>query len=122
MNKSSKNLVGQRIAGIVTHLLEGRDRRFIVQFSSDAWQIGERQTDKYIQKAKEQIAQSSKRSLEYDFAKAVRRYESLYSTCIDKKDYRTAMSINKELTILQGLHKNQVEHSGEVKFICSVPD
>ncbi len=52
----------------------------------------------------------------------MRRYEDLYRLSIEKKDYRTALSVNKELTTLQGLYKQEIQHSGEIKFICSIPN
>src|SRR5690606_41904746 len=103
-------------------LINGISREDIVLHCSVEWNIGERQADKYIARAKVLVEQSVKRKVEYDYAKAVRRYEDLYKLSIEKKDYKTALSVNKELTVLQGLHKMQIEHSGNVEFICNIPD
>ena len=122
MPKSSQYEVIQRVKLIGEMLIEGNSRDYIVQYSSANWQLGERQTDKYLSRARETIGQSVKREISYDYAKAVRRYEQLYKLSMDKGDYRTALTVNKELTTLQGVLKSQMEHSGEIKFICSVPD
>lgn len=122
MKKSDRNTVEQRVKDIATMLINGSSRESIVLHCSEKWNIGERQADKYIARAKVLVEKSVKRKLEYDYARAVRRYEDLYRLSIEKKDYRTALSVNKELTNLQGLFKQEIEHSGEIKFICSIPD
>jgi len=120
--KADRTIVEQRVNELVKLLLKGSDREEILLFCSDNWKIGERQSDKYILRAKNKIEQSVKRSIDYDYAKAVRRYEDLYKMSLNKGDYRTALAVNKELTTLQGLFRLQIETSGEINFICSVPD
>lgn len=122
MPKADKSTVEQRIREVSVMLINGDCREFIVLYCSENWNIGERQADKYISRAKTLVEKSVKRKLEFDYAKAVRRYDNLYKLSLEKKDYKTALSVNKELTSLQGLLKQQVEHAGEVQFICSVPD
>jgi len=122
MLKSDKNTIERRIKSISSMLINGNNREFIVLYCSENWNIGERQADKYISKARTLIEQSVKKQVAYDYAKAVRRYEELYRLSIEKKDYKTALSVNKELTTLQGLFKIEVEHSGNIEFICNIPD
>ena len=122
MLKSDKNTIERRIKSISSMLITGNNREFIVLYCSENWNIGERQADKYISKARTLIEQSVKKQVAYDYAKAVRRYEELYRLSIEKKDYKTALSVNKELTTLQGLFKIEVEHSGNIEFICNIPD
>ena len=122
MPKSDKNTIERRIKSISSMLINGNNREFIVLYCSENWNIGERQADKYISKARTLIEQSVKKQVPYDYAKAVRRYEELYRLSIEKKDYKTALSVNKELTTLQGLFKIEVEHSGNIEFICNIPD
>ena len=122
MPKSDKNTIERRIKSISSMLINGNNREFIVLYCSENWNIGERQADKYISKARTLIEQSVKKQVAYDYAKAVRRYEELYRLSIEKKDYKTALSVNKELSTLQGLFKIEVEHSGNIEFICNIPD
>lgn len=122
MPKADKSTVEKRIREVSVMLINGSSREVIVLHCSKYWSIGERQADKYIVRAKTLVEKSVSRKLEYDYAKAIRRYEDLYRLSIEKKDYKTALSVNKEITALQGLLKQQVEHAGEVQFICSVPD
>lgn len=120
--KSDKSTVLKRIDHISSMLINGHSRDNIVRYCSEKWRIKERQSDKYIAKARALITESIKREVNYDYSKAIRRYEELYKLTIQNKDYRTALSINKEITNLQGLLKTQVEHSGSVQFISNIPD
>ena len=122
MNKSSKHIVNQRIKEVVSMLILGYNRDLILQNTSNLWKVSDRQIDTYISKARTLIEQSVKKQVAYDYAKAVRRYEELYRLSIEKKDYKTALSVNKELTTLHGLFKIEVEHSGNIEFICNIPD
>lgn len=122
MPKSSKHIVGARVKEVAKLLIAGSSREDIVHYSSVSWNIGERQAEKYLQKARALIAQSVKKEINFDYAKAIMRYEELYKLSFERKDYKTAMSIIKEITALQGLNKLQMEHTGEVNFICSIPD
>lgn len=122
MSKSSIITVNERVMKVADMLIEGKSRISIIHYGSDAWNVGERQIEKYLAKARELIKGEIVKNLEFDYAKAIRRYEDLYQKAIDEKDYRLALSINKELTVLQGLHKMQIEHSGNVEFICNIPD
>ena len=122
MDKSSKHTVNQRINEVVNMLIEGKNRNKIILYGSDNWDIGERQIDKYIAKARDLIQLDIKKNIEYDYAKAIRRYEELYNKAIESVDYRLALSINKEISTIQGLFKIQIEHSGDIQFISNIPD
>lgn len=122
MDKSSKHTVNQRINEVVNMLIEGKNRNKIILYGSDNWDIGERQIDKYIAKARDLIQLDIKKNIEYDYAKAIRRYEELYNKAIENVDYRLALSINKEISSIQGLLKIQIEHSGDIQFISNIPD
>ncbi|NML70606.1 hypothetical protein HHL23_12430 [Chryseobacterium sp. RP-3-3] len=103
-------------------LIKAKSRNEIIHYSSENWNVGERQIDKYIAQARKLIQSEIQKNIEYDYAKAVRRYETLYQSAIDNRDYRLASSINKEIANLQGLYKIQIEHSGNIEFISNIPD
>lgn len=122
IKKSNKATLLKRVSEVASLLINGYNREDIIQYSSKNFRVCERQTDKYIQEAKEIIANSVNKNVAYDFGKSVRRFEELYKKAIDNKDIRTALAVNKELATLQNLYKTQVELSGEIKFISSIPD
>lgn len=118
--KADNNIVRSREKEIAKLLIDGNSREDILHYTSK-WKLSDRQIDTYISRAKELVEKSVKRKIEYDYAKAVRRYEDLYKMSLERKDYKTALAVNKELTALQGLFKQQIEHAGEIKFICNIP-
>ncbi|MFP5437251.1 MAG: hypothetical protein ACLGH8_05670 [Bacteroidia bacterium] len=122
MKKSEKHIVNERIKEIAVMLMNGYSRDKILQNTSKLWRVSNRQIDTYISKARENITSEIQRNVEYDYAKAITRYEFLFSKAIESLDYRLALTINKELSSLQGLYKMQVEHSGSVQFVCNIPD
>ena len=120
--RATKSIQLQRENEIACLLIEGKTRDFIVQYGSENWSLGERMIDKYIQRAKNLIIKSIEKDLNYDYSKAMRRYELLFELSFQKKDFKTAITINKEISTLQGLYKLQVEHSGVVEFISNIPE
>ena len=84
--KSDGNTVTVRVAEIATMLINGSCRADLLQFIAEKWNVGERMSDNYIKRAKEEITLSVKKDIQYDYAKAVRRYEFIYQKVIDKKD------------------------------------
>ncbi len=122
MKKSSKNTTNQRVSEVSEMLIKGQTRSNIFHYTSVNWKVGARQVDNYIAKARVLIQNDIIKNLEYDYAKAIKRYESLYNRALDLEDYRLAFTINKELTNLQGLNKIKIEHSGNIEFISNIPD
>ncbi len=112
----------KRVGEIISMIINGADRGDIVRYSSKNWGIGERQIDKYIVKAKLRIQREITKNIEFDYAKAIIRYETLYKKAIEVEDYRLALSINKELSSIQGLQKLEIKHSGNIEFISNIPD
>lgn len=122
MAKSSKHIVNQRINEITEMLIEGKSRNGIIQYGTGHWEVGERQIDKYIARARNVIQKEIVKDLEFDYAKSLKRFESLYYKAIEGKDYRLALAVNKEISTIQGLYKIQIEHSGNMEFISNIPD
>ncbi|MGG5577148.1 hypothetical protein ACPDHL_07390 [Myroides sp. C15-4] len=122
MRKSVASVVLERVEEVSEMLIKGCSRGDILQYASAKWNISSRQIDAYISKARMLIEKTVEKRVEFDYAKAIRRYERLYCIAIDEQDYRLALSVNKELTVLQGLNKTQIEHSGNVEFICNIPN
>jgi|JI10StandDraft_1071094.scaffolds.fasta_scaffold16964_4 hypothetical protein len=123
MAKSTHYIVEQRVKKVAKLLIAGQSSEEIVLFSSAEWEVGERQAEKYLSRARTLIANSVKKEIGYDYAKAIVRYEEIYKLSFERKDYKTAISVIKEITALQGLNnKLQIEHAGEINFICSIPD
>lgn len=122
MKKSCKKVVDQRVELVSKMMIDGQGRADIIHFSSDNWNISERQIDKYIAKAREVIQNDIIRNIEFDYAKSIKRYECIYQKAIQSKDFKLALLVNKEISSLQGLNKVQMVHTGTIEFISNIPD
>ena len=120
--KATKAIIAKRVQEVAVSLISGESRFAIVQNGSKKWKITERQVDKYIDRAKTTIQKEVIRDLEYDYAKALRRFEDLYQIGMEKENYKLAMSANREIVKLQSLTKVQLEHSGDINFITNIPE
>lgn len=122
MPKSSISIVNERVTEVAEMLISGETRTSIVQYGTESWEVAERQIDKYIARARKLIQKEVIKDLEYDYAKALRRYEDLYRVGIEKENYKLAISANREIVKLQSLTKVQLEHSGDINFITNIPE
>ena len=120
--KSTKAIIAKRVQEVSISLIAGESRFAIVQNGSKKWKITERQVDKYIDRARTTIQKEVIKDLEYDYAKALRRFEDLYRIGMEKENYKLAMSANREIVKLQSLTKVQLEHSGDINFITNIPE
>ena len=122
MGKTEKHIVDERIAKIAEMMIHGKTRQEILHFVSLTWHLSKRQGSNYIMDARAFITNDIVKDVRFDFAKAVKRYELLFTKAFEGKDYRLAASVNEKICTLEGLLKNQVEFSGDIQFVCSVPD
>lgn len=121
-HRANRSEIAYRTNDIVTLLLMGKNREEILRFSVDKFQIKRRMAENYLSKAQIMIEKSVEKNINYDYAKAIRRFEELYKKAIENNDFRLALSVNKELANLQGLSKIQLELTGNVQFISNIPD
>jgi len=122
MAKSNQITLQQRVSKVAELLLNGVSRVDIVQYASKKWKVTDRQADTYIAKAKDEIESSISRKVEFNYAKAERRFEDILRKALERGDLRTALTTTKEIATLQGLYKTQMEQSGEIVFVSNLPD
>lgn len=105
-SRSSKAEIRQRIGEVCDMLLQGYPTRSIVQYSSEKWSLGRRQSEKYISAATRRIEACADENNTLGFAKAVARLEMLFRMAlVEEKDLKTALHVTKELNALQGLYR-----------------
>lgn len=122
MAKSNHITLKKRVEKVAELLLRGDSRTEILQYASKYWKVTDRQADSYIAKARGEIENSVTRKVEFNYAKAERRFEAILKKALKNGDLRTALTTTKELATLQGLYKTQVEQSGEIVFVSNIPD
>lgn len=111
----TKNEMSQRVYAVEKLLERGHCRQELIQYSSEKWEIGERQTDEYIRLATNNIAERTKEDRQYQIGMAIKRYIGLYSKAFKDNKLQIALNAQKALCELLGLNK-------PAKFAPTDPD
>lgn len=109
MGRCTKAQANKRVAVVMRMLLRETPRAEIVQYASEKWDIGERQTDSYIRKATEQIKKDieRKRKSGVDYRLAKRNH--LFQTAFNKGRLGLCFEIEKDIAKLEGLYVEKVD-------------
>lgn len=101
------SIVDVRISELVELILQGvsRFKDFREYSILKNWDVGDRQLENYIKRAKEQLELESEPRRELETSKAIGRYEMLFYKAFKIQDYKTALSVQKSLCELLGLEK-----------------
>jgi len=101
------SIVEVRINELVELILQGvsRFKDFREYSKLKNWDIGDRQLENYINRAKELLEKESEPRRELETSKAIGRYEMLFYKAFKIQDYKTALSVQKSLCELLGLEK-----------------
>jgi hypothetical protein len=99
----------QRIEQVCQLLIQGAQRRDVINWALGRWDVGERQVDKYIHAAHERIAQSLPADHAYEIALSLRRHTLVWAQAY--KDGRLAVADKAvhEIDVLRNLraHSDQ---------------
>lgn len=105
--KSTAAEVAARVDTVMTHLLRGKGRPFIMQFAADTWSVSERTTDEYIARATKLIEEITQPRKEYEFALVRQRLEELYDKALADKNYNAALGALKQVAEMTGINQPQ---------------
>lgn len=120
-NKATKAEIEIRLREIANMLIKGKNTTQIANYSSEKWEISRKQTLTYIRRAEKVITQSVEKNVERDYSMAIQRYKDLYQKAYENNDLRLCRMIVKDLTELQELSKQRIEHTGNIQFISNIP-
>jgi hypothetical protein len=121
--KSTAAEVAARVDTVMTYLLRGNNRPFIIQYAADAWSVSERTADGYIAKATKLIEEVTQPRKEYEFALTRQRLEDLYEKTLKDKNYQTALAVLKQVAELAGLNAPvKSDTTGDLTVIIKYED
>ena len=102
----------ERIHEIYRLLLTGTSRRSIIRYASiKQWGVSDRTIDGYIKEAMEELTTALSVDREKKAAIAQNRLEDLYNRSYTINDFKTCLAVLKESNELNGLKKDNVEHT-----------
>lgn len=117
-NRSSKVEMRKRIDIVSFALVQGKERKDIIQIASEnEWEISERQVDNYIDKATKELsiyAEDVIKSKKSEMAKSLKVLIQIRNKCMAIQDYARALQSQKEINALLALYEPQTykhEHS-----------
>lgn len=105
-SKGTRAVVAARVDVVYRLLLLGIDRPRIMEHIEKkypAWGCRTRAIDAYIAKAKKLIIEAGECDRELEFGRALARLHDLYTRCVNAKNHRDALAVQKEINDLLGL-------------------
>ena len=105
--RSSKLEIEKLLQTIMALMCQGANRQDILQFASERteWRVSERSVDSYIERAREMIRSNADFDPAEEIGKARARYEDLYRNSHKDQDWKTCLSIQREVTEFLGVRK-----------------
>jgi hypothetical protein len=105
MKRSSKQSVQERVEAILRILLDGAQPWDLLHYASEnGWSVGRRQVENYARQARKMIAAAHEKRRKKLFVMAVAQRNNLYARAVAVGDYRTALAVLHDLSLLQGLY------------------
>lgn len=95
--------ITERLRKIEELLLSGAARDDVIQYASQNWSIGKRQTDAYIGKVNTRLKLNLQKDLVENYNWHLEARKKLLLKCILKEKYGVALEILKDIAKLQGL-------------------
>lgn len=107
--------VQKHISDVYRLLLAGARRREIIAYANyENWGTAPRTIDRYIARAKTEIADVTEEERRSALGMALKRLDMLYNKSLNINDYKTCLAILKETNNLHGLNRYQVDHQVEI--------
>lgn len=104
MSKATNFESKQRVNLVYKMLLGSVSRAEIIQYGTDTWGIDDRAIDNIIAKANDIFDAQSDVIREKEFTKALAQLNDLYTKSLKVQDYKTCLSVRKEMSALLGLN------------------
>lgn len=110
--KSTDAEITARVTTVYKLILNGADRHEILQYAAKMdWNVSDRSVDEYIARATamftERAAKAAERAEEKRHERlgiAEAQLNMLFMKCVNVQDYKAALAVRRELSLLLGLH------------------
>jgi nucleotidyltransferase/DNA polymerase involved in DNA repair len=103
MAKSDSSEMQIRINTIYAMLLQGLQRKSIIHYCADKWEISERQVDEYLRQARLLMSDDSQRDIDYKKSEILSQYYDLYNKSYKNEDYKECKSILESISKVLGV-------------------
>lgn len=104
MPKATQVEIEQRVNTVYELLMNGASRHAICQHAAKTWGISFRTTDRLIAQANKAFEEEAATVRERELGKSIRRLETLFLRSMHVQDYKTCLSVQREINTMLGLH------------------
>ena len=113
--KATKEEVLNRYVEIEKLMIdEGKTYNDLVEYCRKNWGIRHAMTSRYIAGVRKKWEEHIESDRQKNFDEAIKRREGLRKKAIEKEDMRLALEIEKDISKIQGLYIDHVEHKAEI--------
>ena len=105
--KSDSSEMQNRINECYLLILQGYQRKFLIQYFTEKYNIGERQIDNYIKTAREEMCKDSELSKDIKKNEILAQYYNLYQKNYDFEDYRACESVLQKIANIIGVEESR---------------
>jgi len=103
-NRTTRTQKTLRVQQVASWLLDGVSKRSVIDKSMSKWGIGERQAERYVEEANDQIEAMAATEIRGATTLALYRLTELYHAAIASEDFKTALDIIKTTNRMLGLN------------------
>jgi len=104
----------KKINKIYRMVLLGYDRSFVLNYArKKRWDISKKTVDNYYAEVSKMIKEDGIKYRDEMLGKAHLRLEMLFNRCFRRRDYRTALLVQKELNEISGLREYNFKIKGD---------
>ena len=115
-NKSDSSEIEKRVNTIYLMILQGFQRKQVIQYVAEKYKVGERQADAYLEKAREIIKSNIDTDSSNKKNEILNQYYDLYQKNYKIEDYRECRNILINISSLLGVEapkKTDITSGGE---------
>jgi hypothetical protein len=106
--KATNVQLEERVAIVFEALTKGVSTTEMLQYvaAKHDWKVNGRQVYNYIQKANEKFKKLADKKKDVEFGKAITRLSMLFEKSLKIQDFKTCLSIQKEINTMFGNHES----------------
>ena len=122
MSKSDSSEMQKRINLIYSMLLQGLQRKAIIQYCSKNYEISDRQVDEYLAKARQLMSDDLVENMDLKRSEILAQLNDLYNKSYLLEDYRECRNILAQITSILGVEAiKRTDITSDGKSINNLP-
>ena len=101
--KADSSEIEKRVNTVYLMILQGFQRKQVIQYCSENYNVGERQTDEYLSKAREILKSNIDNDTSSKKHEILNQYYDLYQKNYQLEDFKECRNILKDIAVVLGV-------------------